>query len=102
MLMENLGSNLPQLQVSELDSDTVDAYFRDLQLCASVFAVIPKAGPGYVGSGVIDLLQGKSFLVAGQLRGLQIRYTYQDSEWWDTLIVRDGVVRMTRIEQRFL
>lgn len=92
---------LPQLHQADLDDETLDAYFRDLLACAEVFGVVPKMGPGYVAPAGIDLLEGKSLLASGELRGLQIRYNYQGAEWWDTLIVRDGAVRMTRIEQDF-
>lgn len=92
---------LPELHQADLDADTLEAYFRDLQACAEVFGVVPKMGPGYVAPNEIDLMEGKALLASGQLRGLQIRYHYQSAEWWDTLIVRDGAVRMTRIEQDF-
>ncbi len=66
-----------------------------------MYAVIPKMGPGYVAPTAIELWDGKTLLMSGKVRGLQIRYHYEETEWWDTLIVRDGVVRMTRIEQNF-
>ncbi len=92
---------LPELQQATLDDETLDAYFRDLQECAEIYAVIPKLNSGYVAPTAIELWDGKSLLSSGQVCGLQIRYRYQGAEWWDTLMVRDGVVRMTRIEQNF-
>ncbi len=92
---------LPELHQADLDDQTIDSYFRDLQACAEVFAVVPKMGPGYVAPANVDLMEGKGLLASGEVRGLQIRYNFQNAEWWDTLIVRDGAVRMTRIEQNF-
>ncbi|MBK1879890.1 hypothetical protein [Pelagicoccus mobilis] len=92
---------LPELHQADLDADTLEAYFRDLNECADVFAVIPKMGPGYISPAVVELTSGYELIRSGQVRGLQIRYGYEGSEWWDTLIVRDGTVRMTRIEQTF-
>ncbi|MBD5780849.1 hypothetical protein IEN85_15225 [Pelagicoccus sp. NFK12] len=101
MNTEDETPKLPDLQQADLDEETLDRYFLDLQECAEVFAVIPKKGPGYVAPTAVELREGKSLLRSGQARGLQIRYGYQGAEWWDTLIVREGGVRMTRIEQNF-
>lgn len=92
---------LPELHQSELDPDTLEALFADLEACAEIHAVIPKAGPGHVTPASITLAEGRALLTAGQLRGLQIRYRYQGSEWWDTLIAVGGAVRITRIEQTY-
>lgn len=94
-------SKLPELHQAELDADTLESYFRDLDQCADVFAVIPKMGPGYVSPSAVELASGFELLRSGQVRGLQVRYHYEGVEWWDTLILQGGVVRMTRIEQNF-
>jgi hypothetical protein len=73
----------------------------DLKACAEILVVMPKAGPGYVAPKEIDLDEGAKLLESGQLRGLQIRYRYQNEEWWDTLINRDGNISITRIQQDF-
>ncbi|MDQ8202416.1 hypothetical protein [Pelagicoccus sp. SDUM812003] len=92
---------LPELHQSHMDSETLAAYFRDLEACAEIFAVIPKMGQGYVAPQEVDLRLGKSLLESGALLGLQIRYRFDGSEWWDTLIARGGQIRITRIEQTF-
>ena len=92
---------LPELHQNVLDSETLAALVADLKACADILAVMPKAGPGYVAPKEIELDEGARLLEAGELRGLQIRYRYQNAEWWDTLINRDGIIHITRIEQNF-
>lgn len=92
---------LPELHQTILDPKTVCALFADLEACTEVLAVLPKAGPGYTTPEDIGLHEGQALLAEGALRGLQIRYRYQSEEWWDTLILRDGQVHITRIQQNF-
>ena len=92
---------LPELHQNVLDSETLADLVADLKACAEILVVMPKAGPGYVAPKEIDLEEGAKLLESGELRGLQIRYRYQNAEWWDTLINRDGNIHITRIEQNF-
>lgn len=94
-------AKLPELQEADLDAETVEAYFRDLSECAEIIAVVPKMGPGYVSPSTVGLEDGYGLLRSGQVLGLQIRYRFDGAEWWDTLMVRNGVVRLVRIEQTF-
>ncbi len=99
--MSEAPLDLPELHQAVLDTETLEAYFRDLATCAEVFAAIPKMGPGHVAPRSVSLSEGQALLAAGQLRGLQVRYRYQGAEWWDILIVSAETVRLTRIEQKF-
>ena len=92
---------LPELHQTVLTPDTLRALFADLEACTEILAVMPKAGPGYVTPEDIGLAEGQALLSEGKLRGLQIRYRYQNEEWWDTLINRDGNIAITRIQQDF-
>lgn len=92
---------LPELHQTVLTADQLNALFSDLQACTEILLVMPKAAPGYVGVKEVSLEEGKQLLVNGDLRGLQIRYRYQNEEWWDTLIHRDGQIHITRIQQNF-
>ncbi|HAV14460.1 MAG TPA: hypothetical protein DCX06_13365 [Opitutae bacterium] len=92
---------LPELHQNVLDSKTLAFFVADLKACAEILVVMPKAGPGYVAPKEIDLEEGARLLEAADLRGLQIRYRYQNAEWWDTLINRDGNIHITRIQQDF-
>ncbi len=92
---------LPELTQTELDPETFHALFTDLEACTEILAVIPKAGPGYTAPKTISLTEGQHLLISEQIRGLQIRYTYDGDEWWDTLISDGACIRLTRIKQQF-
>ncbi len=94
-------SKLPELHQTILNEEMLRALFTDLAACTEILAVMPKAGPGYVTPQDIGLEEGESLLTQGTLRGLQIRYLYQNKEWWDTLINREGQIHITRIQQDF-
>lgn len=96
---------LPDLQQSVLDPDTLAQLFSDLGSLTEILEVIPKAlAQGYVLEGSeISLDEGRRMLLSGVVRGLQIRYQYQDSQWWDTLLpdAASGGFRIVRIQHDF-
>ncbi len=99
------GAELPDLQQSVLDQATLDQLFIDLASLTEITEIIPKAAAaGYVPENtVITLDEARALLLAGSIRGLQIRYNYQGSQWWDTLLpASDGEgFRIVRIEHNF-
>jgi hypothetical protein len=99
--MSTEAKPLPELHQSVFDEATLEVYIADLNACTEILVVMPKAGPGYVAPKSIQLEEGAQLLLAGKLRGLQIRYRYQNEEWWDTLINREGQIHITRIQQNF-
>jgi hypothetical protein len=92
--------NLPQLHQAELDPATLDQYFADLVACAQIHAVLPRAAartPVAAAEGV-SLDEGRQGLRSGALRGVQIRYRYENRDWCDTLVARPGgAARIVRI-----
>lgn len=92
---------LPELHQANLDAATLEAFFEDLAACAKIIEVISKASAGYAAPTSISLDEGRILFLDGKLRGLQIRYLYQGSEWWDTLLNTPNGVRITRIKQDF-
>lgn len=96
---------LPDLQQSVLDPDTLAQLFTDLGSLTEILEVIPKAmAEGYVPeSSTITLEEGRKMLLSGVVRGLQIRYNYQGSQWWDTLLpdANTGGFRIVRIQHDF-
>ena len=97
------GSELPALHQGVLDAATLDQLVVDIETCTEVIEVIPKFGAdSYVGEDeVIDLRKAISMLGEGQLRGVQIRYKYDGSQWWDTLMGTPQGVRLVRIQHDF-
>lgn len=89
-----------KLQDTILDEATVDSLFFDVAHAGELLEVVLKGTP--VGmtpdpSGV-SLDAARVALRERQVFGVQLRYRYAGSEWWDTLmVVRDGV-RLVRID----
>jgi hypothetical protein len=90
---------LPELQQAALDPATLEQLFSDIARCTDVTEVLPKfAAQGRVGDASLSLEDGRQLLLGGQLRALQIRYVYDGSQWWDTLMSREGQIRLVRIQ----
>jgi hypothetical protein len=90
---------LPPLQQAMLDPATVAALFADLAGCTRVLAVVPRrAARTMTEEPPIDLATAQAGLRDGSLRGVQIRYRYEDREWCDTLMAMPaGGARLVRI-----
>lgn len=83
-----------------VDAATLEQLFVDLESVADVFAVMAKGGStDRAHGGTLSLEEGRALFVWKKVRGLQIRYRYQGSEWWDTLMHTPKGVRIVRIEQ---
>lgn len=92
----------PELQQAELDSATFEQLFVDLMAHAEVLGISAKGGATrYAGADSLDLPLARAALLAGTVRGVQIRYRYQDSEWWDTILALNGVFRLVRTRPDF-
>ncbi len=96
--MADPAPQLPALTQAVLDPATLDALFRDLATCTEILSVHPKASPGaHVGETAITLPAARAGLLAGEFRGVQIRYRYESKEWCDTLLASPGGIRIVRI-----
>ena len=94
----------PDLHQSEVDEATLRQLFDDVAHHAELIEIIPKHGPGYVeeNPGQLPLGDALELILARSLRGLQLRYRYQDKTWWDTLMpLPGGLFRIVRIEHDF-
>jgi hypothetical protein len=90
---------IPELQQSPLDVATLCQLFGDVRRCAQLVEVLPKYAPGFIApDATMTPEDGLNGLLQGRLRGLQLRYLYQGSLWWDTLlVVAPGSFRIVRI-----
>lgn len=90
---------LPELNMAVLDDAQVGQLFQDLEACAQIFQIVPKyAARGQVAeSANLTLAEARDLLASHALRALQIRYLHDDAEWWDTLMLVGGQVRLVRI-----
>ena len=88
---------LPPLQQTVLDGPTTAALFRDLAACTRVLSITPKTAAAGHTTGTITLDAAATGLRDGSLRGVQIRYHYDEREWCDTLIATPTGLRVVRI-----
>jgi hypothetical protein len=94
---------LPDLNLTLLDEAQVGQLLRDIELCAQITEVIPKyAARGHVpDTAAITLAEARGLLAARAVRGLQLRYRYEDADWWDTIMVVGDQFRLVRIRHDF-
>ena len=94
---------LPDLNQAMLDWAGVEALLRDIESCAQVTEIIPKAAAeGYVNDQQqLTLADARRLLEARAVRGLQLRYRYDNADWWDTLMVLPDGFRLLRIRHEF-
>jgi hypothetical protein len=79
-------AGLPPLHEVLLDAAMGEQLFRDIEKCDQVLEVLPKFGPGYVGKQRVPLQEAAQLIKDKQVRAVQVRYVYEKSQWWDTLI----------------
>lgn len=95
---------LPPLQEAVLDGATLDQLFFDIAKAAEVVSVSLKGGATAragdlprAGSGGDELALARRALSDGTALGVQIRYRFAGSEWWDTLLRTPSGVRLVRV-----
>lgn len=92
----------PELQQATLDPATFEQLFADLATHTEVLGIHAKGrATAYAGSEQLDLSSARTALLAGTVRGVQIRYRYQEVEWWDTLLASAGAIRLVRTRPDF-
>lgn len=92
---------LPQLQDALLDPETLAQLFRDIQRCAVVHEVLLKGSASLMASEKsVPLDEAELALQEKRVVGVQIRYWYEGTNWWDTLMHTHRGIRLIRIEHR--
>ena len=96
------GVELPPLSDSVIDLNTVTALFADLEAFTEVLEVRLKgSATQYVGENQCTLETAMQLIKTRAVRGVQIRYIYEQSQWWDTLVVTPNEIRIVRIRPDF-
>lgn len=89
---------LPDLQDSVLDAETVRRLFFDLSQLATILDIrIKGAALAHARDGTPDLETARRVLHAGDALGVQIRYLHQGTEWIDTLLRGPHGTRLVRM-----
>ncbi|MFT5679879.1 MAG: hypothetical protein ACI8RZ_000784 [Myxococcota bacterium] len=97
---EDAMKELPEVNQELVDAETLGALFRDIGACAKVLEVILKGAPAARAQASRPTLQeAHDLLLSGGVRGVQIRYTHEGEEWWDTLLAMRSGFRLVRIRQ---
>ena len=92
------NEDLPIIHEALIDSETLDRLFSDVATCAELLEVIPKlTARNFVHPSQISLAEARDMLISQQLRGVQLRYLFEGSQWWDTLLRTSEGVRLIRI-----
>lgn len=94
---------LPELNMTLLDESQLEQLLRDIEACTQITEIIPKyAARGQVpDTANVTLAQARELLAARAVRGLQLRYRYEDADWWDTLMLVGEQFRLVRIRHDF-
>ena len=86
---------LPPLYDALLDDATVERLLDDVASCTELVEVIPKhADQRYASNNTITLDTARRLLRQRSLLGLQLRYRYENADWWDTLMVTPQGTRL--------
>lgn len=94
---------LPQLQRALLDQETLDQLFFDLGAAAELREIVLKGASTLRADDMSKptLDDARRLLLSRQVVGLQLRYRYGGSEWWDTLLPTPEGVELVRIARPF-
>jgi hypothetical protein len=92
------ADKLPELRDAVLDDVQLAELFRDYRRCVQVVEIVVKQGVGRVAEAPTPTLdQAEQLIRSRGVRGLQVRYSYQQALWWDTLMPGPTGVRLVRI-----
>jgi hypothetical protein len=91
--------SLPEMRDAVLDAAALAALLRDIGTLTTIDEVIVKDRPGLARAPSTDVAldQVQRLLLAGEVRGVQIRYRHGGAIWWDTLMATPDGVRLVRI-----
>jgi len=89
---------LPELREAELDEDELRALFRDLEAAAEIEDVRCKGAPGRrAEANSVSAAEALVQLLERSVRGVQVRYRYQDELWSDTVLATAAGYRVVRM-----
>ena len=90
---------LPDLTQAYLDGETLRALVDDLNNLTQILEVITKGGEfSMAGKTSLPLGEAVEALQHGQIRGVQVRYLWQQEEWMDTLLRGPAGIRIVRMK----
>lgn len=93
---------LPDLNQALLDWAGVEALLNDIEFCTHLYEIITKSLPQqFVGeNSTLTLSDARELLKTKTVRALQIRYQFDNDDWWDTLMCLPEGWRLVRIRHQ--
>jgi hypothetical protein len=94
---------LPELHGGMLTEETMAQLFDDYSKCTVITEIIPKyAAQTHVPEqSHLTLTHAQELLQTRAVRAMQVRYRFDEGEWWDTIMVHPGGFRLVRIRHDF-
>ena len=93
---------LSQLYSGFIDPQTLEQLFTDIEHCAEFIEAIPRTtARQMVQANAINLNQAKKMLLDGTVKAVQLRYRYDNAQWWDTLMNLPQGVKIVRVRHDF-
>lgn len=97
---ENYDHSEPPVHTGVMDDETLDCYLRDLEMCANVYEVTTKGGATVVADAAAnDVASAINRLREGAVRGVQVRYGFDNAMWCDTLMRVEDELHIVRMRQ---
>ncbi len=87
---------LPDLQESNLDCETLDCVLADLDDFAQVLDLKALTCNGET-VGMEDIVEARDGFVSGRYKRLKIQYRFAEQVWVDTVIRRKGEILLIRM-----
>jgi ferredoxin-type protein NapG len=89
---------LPELHEGDLDGAGLRALFRDLSAAAQITQVRCKQAPGQRAEPAARTAEeALALILAGHVRGVQVRYRYEEQDWCDTVLAKGDGYRVVRV-----
>ena len=91
---------LPELVEGTVDATLLEQLVRDLTSLTTIQEIHLKGGAAsHAERSHVGLPEAVDLLVGGQLRGLQVRYLWQNVGWIDTLLRTPGGIKIVRTKE---
>jgi len=95
--------DLPELHDANIDGAVLRQLFEDIATCAELHEVLVRDAPRALsGQGpAYTLEEARDALLDGSLGAVQIRYSFEGVQWWDTIRAQPRGFHLIRIQHDF-
>lgn len=101
MNTDSTNMELPELDEGLLDEAGFRALCAEVERLTELDQVLVKGSPArYTPDTNWQLPAARDALIAGQARGIQLRYRYDGQAWFDTVLKTPDGYKVVRMQQR--